>query len=453
MTTFAEMKKRLRLSFLVAGAVAMMIIGSQLYWVYDNYQAAKSNFIAAANYALRSSVEEYELRNVKLPTSLQYARPTLTYMTRTIPSQDPVALDTPNSKRRFSAEFSTVAVDSAYLKEIKALVARLKTQQEHRQLNLGSLTRIFQAELVRNHIREKFKLSVRRGNRSSEGVYYLINYYKDPVVVNATLINPLSTLMRQNLGPAAISTLLIVLSVAGLMYMGRIIRRQIQLDKMKNQFINNISHEMKTPLCVLRTSNEALLNFGAAEDPESLQRYLSINAHIIDEMDANIDRMVELTMSDLLKKQPAYENVDLEDLIPTTISNYTIDPNVNIQVQTDHGGSTVWTDPYMIGTILNNLVDNAVKYSGTPARICVRSQRNGDKWQLIVNDQGRGISPDHIAYIFDKFYRVPAGDLHDVKGYGIGLAHVMELVEKLNGKITVASKLGAGTTFNLTFKV
>ncbi len=453
MPTFAPMKKSLRLSFLVACAVATMIIACQLYWVFFNYQTTRSNFIAAANYALRSSVEKYELRNVKMPTSLQYARPTLTFMTRTIPSQDPVALDTPGSKRRFSAEFSTVAVDSAYLKEIKTLVARLKSQQEHRQLHVDSLTRIFKAELLRNHITENFKLSVHRGNRSSEPVCFLINYYKDPVVVNAALIDPLSTLLRQNLGPAAVSTLLIVLSVTGLIYMGRIIRRQSQLDRMKDEFINNISHELKTPLSVLRTSNEALLNFGAADDRASLQRYLSINAHIIDELDANIDRMVELTMSDLSSKPPAYENVNLEDLIQTIISNYTIDPNVTIQLQSDHRRSTVWTDPYMVGIILNNLVDNAVKYSETPARISIRSQVSDDKWQLLLNDEGRGIASEHIAYIFDKFYRVPAGDLHDVKGYGIGLAHVREIVEKLNGKITVVSKLGAGTTFNLTFKV
>ncbi|MET3501306.1 signal transduction histidine kinase [Mucilaginibacter rubeus] len=447
------MKKRLKFIILIAGSVAVMITACQLYWVFYNYQSTRTNFITAVNYALRTSVEEYELRNVKLPTSLQYARPTLTFMTRTIPSQDPVALDTPGSKRRFSAEFSTVAVDSAYLKEMKALVARLKSQQEHRRLQLDTLTRLFQIELVRNHIKEQFRLSVQQGSHPSGAFYFLINNYKDPVVVNATLTDPVAALLRQNLGPAAVSTVLIVLSVAGLVYMWRIIRRQAELDKMKDGFINNISHELKTPLSVLRTSNEALLNFGAADDRESLHRYLSINAHVIDELDSNIDRMVELTISDLSKKQPAYENVNVENLIRTMIDGYIIDPNVNIRFQTDHRLSTVFTDPYMISSILNNLIDNAVKYSGAKARVSVWSQITGEQWQLDVKDQGRGIAADHIPYIFDKFYRVPSGDLHEVKGYGIGLAHVTELVQKLKGKITVSSKLGCGTTFQLTFKV
>lgn len=446
------MKKRLRFIFLVAGTVATMIVACQLYWIFYNYKITKANFIATANYVLRSSVEEYELKSVKLPTSLQYARPTLTFMTRTIPSQDPIALDTPNSKRRFSAEFSTVAVDSAYLKQIKTLVARLKSQQERRHLDIDSLDQIFQAELIRSHIKEKFKLSVHRGKHSSANIFFLINYYKDPVVVEATLVNPMSTLITRNLGPVVVSTILILLSVTGLIYMGKITLRQAQLDKMKDEFINNISHELKTPLSILRTSNEALLNFGAAENGESLVRYLSINARVIDELDSNIDHMVQLTLSDLSKNQPVYENINLSELVQNVAGRFTLNSNIDIKFDADNATAAVFTDTHMMGIILNNLIDNAIKYSETHARISIRFRHIRDRWQLIVSDKGRGISADHIPYIFDKFYRVPLGDVHEVKGYGIGLAHVFELVKKLNGKVTVESRQGYGTTFYLTFK-
>lgn len=182
----------------------------------------------------------------------------------------------------------------------------------------------------------------------------------------------------------------ILLSVAGLIYMGKIILRQAQLDRMKNEFINNISHELKTPLSILRTSNEALLNFGAAENGDSLLRYLSINLRTIDELDSSIDRMVELTMSDLSKKQPAYESMDVGELVQSIAGRFTLDSNVNIKFDMEDTDATVFTDSHMMGIILNNLIDNGVKYSGATPRINIRSQVDGNKWQLTVSDKGRG---------------------------------------------------------------
>ncbi|QEM14242.1 hypothetical protein [Mucilaginibacter rubeus] len=195
------MKKRLVFIFWITGLVAAMIIACQFYWVYYNYRQTRSNFVAAANYALRTSVDKYQLMKIKLPTSLQYPRPTLTFMTRTIPNQDPVALDTPRTKRRFNAEFATVAIDTIHLKEIKALVARLTSQQQHQQVNLDTLNRIFEKELAARHITEKFSLSARRGIRPGPEISCLINYYKAPLVIDAIPVHRGWTIVRQNLGP------------------------------------------------------------------------------------------------------------------------------------------------------------------------------------------------------------------------------------------------------------
>lgn len=447
-----SMKKRLVFIFWITGLVAAMIIACQFYWVYYNYRQTRSNFVAAANYALRTSVDKYQLMKIKLPTSLQYPRPTLTFMTRTIPNQDPVALDTPRTKRRFNAEFATVAIDTIHLKEIKALVARLTSQQQHQQVNLDTLNRIFEKELAARHITEKFSLSARRGIRPGPEISCLINYYKAPLVIDAIPVHRGWTIVRQNLGPAIVSSILIILSVISLIFMGQIILRQARLDNMKNEFINNISHELRTPLSILRTSNEALLNFGAAEDANTRNRYLGINAGIINEMDTSLERMMGVMLNSDVNRKATFRFVDTEKLVNSIVSRYTLNTSASIATDLENGPAEINTDPYMMTIILNNLVDNAIKYSSPDPRIVIKMTVRRKGWELIVKDNGRGIPAVHLPYIFDKFYRVPSGDLHEVKGYGIGLAYVDELVKKLYGRIDVNSRPGYGTSFHLKFK-
>lgn len=443
-------KKRSRHIFWLAGVAASLILICQWYWVYYNYRTAKANFVATANYALRQSIDRYQLAQNKLPTSLEYLKPSLTFMVRTLPNQDPLALDTPGSKRRFSAEFSTVAIDQLHLPELRALVARLLSQQQHRPLHLDMLARIFRQELLKNNIREEFRLTMEHGAAPANGgINTPVNFYKDPVLVRAELVHPVRFLLRQNAGAAGVSTLLIVLSACSIFYMGRVIRRQEKLDDLKTSFINNISHELKTPLSILRTANEALSSFGAADDPESLQRYLSINAGVIDSMDSNIDRLLELNRDSRL--QPQWQAIDLPALLENLIGRLAADDQPPVRMDIPQGMAEVFSDPYMLEVILLNLLDNALKYAGPEAQIIVRVKQQGQSWQLVVSDDGPGIAAAYLPYIFDRFYRVPTGNLHEVPGYGIGLAHVKDLVTALIGRISVKSTFGRGTEFVINF--
>lgn len=446
------MKKKLRNIFWLAGSVTVLILACQLYWVYYNYRTAKANFNATVNYGLRQSIDSYQLSQNKLPTSLQYKNPSLTFMVRTLPNQDPLALDTPHNKKRFSAEFTTVAVDETHLPELRALVARLLAQQHHRLLNLDTLSHLFEAELARNHIHERFRLSVQHGtaNVSGEEISANVNFYKDPVRVRADMLQPNRFLLRQNFAPALVSSLLILLSAGSLFYMGRIINRQARLDGMKTDFINNISHELKTPLSILSSSNEALTGFGAADNQESLQRYLNINAQVISEMNANIDRIIDFNR--VGTQHPRLAPVILQDLTRQVTGILAAGKASNVRIEMDDAPFEIVTDPHMMGIILTNLIDNAIKYGGENAQITISARRTAQNWQLQISDDGPGIAAAYLPFIFDQFYRVPTGDLHEIKGYGIGLAHVKALITSLQGRIDAESKPGSGTTFTITFK-
>ncbi|WP_454804269.1 sensor histidine kinase [Mucilaginibacter phyllosphaerae] len=450
---FVPVKKRLKFVFLIATVTACGIILCQLYWVYFNYKTRKENFIQAANYALRQSIDQYQLGQNKLPTSLKHKNPTLTFFMRTLPDNDAMALDTPDSKRRFSAEFATVAIDRQHLPEVLALVSRLLSQQKHMPLNIDTLTTIFNRQLRRGNVTQHFRLYADKKQQvvSPGQVAAMVNFYKDPVMIRAEMIDGYHYMMISNFLPALVSSLMVMLSAGSLYYMSRIIKRQMMLDTMKSDFINNITHELRTPVTILKSSNEALASFGAADDPESLNRYLNMNASVLDTLDKDIERILEFSRSEERKQTPVYEKVMLFDAVQQVARRFEMTENLNLQIGID-ASFEIMTDPYMLGIILVNLVDNAIKYSPGGARIEVMAEKLSQSWKLIVRDYGQGIPGPELPYIFDRFYRVSTGDVHEVKGYGIGLAHVRQLVTAMKGTVRTYSELGSGTTFKLTFE-
>jgi len=447
------MKTRLNYIFLMAALTAGGIIMCQFYWVYYNYKTARTNFVQTANYALRNSLDRYQLSQNALPTSLTHRQPSFTFFMRTLPAQDPLALDTPHSKRRFTAEFTTVAVDSNQLPQVKALVARLISQQKHKAIHLDTLNSLFQYELARNHISEKFRLAVIRNTTiiPPEKIAAVVNFYKDPMTVTAELQNPWAFFFRNNFVPALISSLLIILSAFCLFYMGRIIKRQVLLDNMKTDFINNITHELRTPITILKSSNEALAKFGAAEEVESLNRHLNINANVLDSLESSVERILEFSRSEQGQLTANYEMVDLVVLINELTERFTLADHVAINVNLLPRAFEVLSDRYMLEIILTNILDNAIKYSPGKANILIKATMAAPEWTLEISDKGLGIEKSKLPYIFDKFYRVDTGDVQDVKGYGIGLAYVEQLLKALQAKVDVVSEIGHGTTFILTF--
>lgn len=446
------MKKRLVYIFLAAVLTAGGIILFQFYWVYNSYKTGERNFKNTATNALLRSIDMYQVQQNELPTSLKYKAPTLSFFMRTIPNRDSIALDTPKVIKKFNAEFLTVAVDKNNLQIVRAMVARLLSQQLHKSLSLDTLTRIFKGELKKENIDIPLKLVILRNQIKTppDEIAAVINFYKSPIVVKAE-VNSNNLLLAQNIFPASVSLLLILLSAGSLFYMGIIIKRQMQLDGIKNDFINNITHELRTPITILKSSNEALAQFGAAADPEKLERYLKINAAVLDSLDNNVDRVLEITKYEQGVKLANLQPLNLMELVNQVAARFSLYENAVIELQYDLPYTTIVTDGFIIDTVLNNLVDNAIKYSGEKVNIQIGISPAANGWQLQVADDGMGMQGLHLPLIFDKFYRIQSGELHDVKGYGLGLSYVKQLVTALKGEIGVTSKINKGTTFTIEF--
>lgn len=448
------MKQKLQITFIIATLAVCSIVLFQLYWLYYNYSNAERSFHTTAVQALEKSISLYQSQQIELPTSLNYKKPSLTVFMRTTPSVEAFDLDTPKHKRLFNAEFKTVAIDKQHEPYVRELIARFMTQQMHKPLDLKALTVIYSNELKKNGIKMPVKLTSRKTPLEVKPteVASRIDFYKSPVLVVAKLDSS-GWMFRHNVLPASVSLVLILLSAGSLWYMSVIIRRQLKLDRLKNDFISNITHELRTPLTILRSSNEAIARFDVATNPEKLNRYTGINADIIDKLEGEVERIMDISLIDHSLGVKKRQQVALVELIKNLIGRFQVLDSNAINFNYNGSEILVYTEPYKIETILNNLLDNASKYAGAKAHISVEIINKPNNWQLIVSDNGKGVSADDLPYIFDKYYRVNNGDLHDVKGYGLGLSHVKGLVESLKGKIKVKSKEGQGTTFILTFPV
>jgi two-component system, OmpR family, phosphate regulon sensor histidine kinase PhoR len=426
------MKRRFTFVFALAALTVAGILLFQLYWVYNSYRTERRNFDDKIANALQTSIDAYAIQASALPTTLKENDPYLSVMQSY--EEDGSRPDTGRRILR-NVLIKPLQVGPDNLNTVRGMIARLSMQAFNKPIQLPVLDTIFRKELKKSQIDLAFRLVLKEGQTMPEAIFPDKRQY----------------LFRRTVVPALVSVLLILLSVGSLLYMGYIIRRLVRLDSTKNDFINNIAHELRTPLAILKSTHEALYTFKGDADPEKLRRYLVINFGVLDRLDTNVDRLLDSMNYEQGNRKPNLEPVELDALIKNVVSRLDPDGRFGIRLESDPAPFEVVTDSYIIETVLTNLIDNALKYSNGRQGVLIRIDRDGDGWQLRVKDEGQGIASEHLPFIFDKFYRVPAGNLHEVKGYGIGLSYVKQLVTTLRGRIGVKSAVNKGTEFTLQF--
>ena len=265
---------------------------------------------------------------------------------------------------------------------------------------------------------------------------------------------PLGNLvLRQMAG--ILTTSLVILLILGFSfwYLIRTILRQKTLEEMKSDFTNNITHELKTPIAVAYAATDALLNFHQADDPGKRERYLRICQEQLGRLGGLVEQILSMSMERRKTFRLRLEEIRLADLLPSLVELHKLkaDKPVHITLDIVPEDLTVTADRTHLANIVSNLLDNAVKYSRDRADITVRCRRtetDGRTWaEINVADHGIGIARDRQPHVFDKFYRVPTGNLHEVKGYGLGLFYVKTMVEKHGGTVEVKSEPDKGSEF------
>ena len=228
------------------------------------------------------------------------------------------------------------------------------------------------------------------------------------------------------------------------------LKKQMELDEMKSSFTSNITHELKTPIAVAYAANDALLNYGLADNPVKREEYLLDTKEQLEKLSALVERILSMSMKERGNFRLDVSETNIRDMFEKIVQETRLRTAkaCDIQIEADENLTAVF-DAKLMSSVVSNLVDNAVKYSGESVRILLKAIRKSDKLFISVSDNGIGIAPEHQRHVFEKFYRVPHGDVHEVKGYGIGLYFAKTIVERHSGRISLTSTPGEGSTFTI----
>jgi two-component system phosphate regulon sensor histidine kinase PhoR len=225
-----------------------------------------------------------------------------------------------------------------------------------------------------------------------------------------------------------------------------------RLESLRRDFVANASHELRTPIAAVRSATETLLN-GAVDDTVAATRFLDIIERNAVRLQSLVEDMLELSKLESNQFTLKREGVELDRIIPLVLSLFrerAEKKGVHLMAELDTVPD-VEADPRALEHVLSNLVDNAVKYCPSGSRIVVTaSEDKGGKVKLVVSDTGPGIAPEHLARVFERFYRVDAGRSRELGGTGLGLSIVKHMVEAMRGTVAVASTVGKGSAFTVT---
>ncbi len=233
----------------------------------------------------------------------------------------------------------------------------------------------------------------------------------------------------------------------------RNLQKEQRLRQLKNEFISNVTHELKTPIATVSVAMEALSDFDGLKNPERTKEYLDISRHELNRLSILVDKVLKMSLFEHQGLKLELETIDIKKLSQEIVNSMQLQFQKNQAKASIHqqGSSFLLQgDRTHLTNVLYNLLDNALKYrNGTP-EIHITLAEKEQSIECRVRDNGIGIPAEYQNKIFEKFFRVPSGDLHNIKGHGLGLSYVANVINKHGGTITVESTPGKGTQFIIT---
>ena len=235
-----------------------------------------------------------------------------------------------------------------------------------------------------------------------------------------------------------------------------VIMRQKRLGEMKNDFIGNMTHELKTPISTIALSSEVLAEPGIVNEPERLRSYANIIRTENERLRTQVERVLQLSTLDRDELQLKRDAVDMHKVLREVASSFSVQLAERDGLLITEAGATnavVQGDAVHLTNAVFNLVDNAMKYSPERPDIRISTENKGGVLRIAVQDHGLGIKREDQKHIFERFYRVHTGNVHNVKGFGLGLHYVQQIAQAHKGRVEVSSEPGAGSTFTLELPV
>ncbi len=469
-------KTRILISLAV---VALMgIVLSQAYWINQSYQINKQQFVKEVNNTLKS----YNLTNITNSihsllrvdgsdsTNLKDVEG-LKFLNKLFESMDDSTKQDVNVS--FSISDSTLQSDSAMAQLMKVLGPGLvpdsmKTKYTtNNRFKIEELKEKIEKELLKNNISVPFDLALvhKKNNRILETTCADTSVFKEislksEVVELAFMADNIqlgfkketSFILNKMWSLLILSVCLILLSAFALFILLRTIFNQKKLDALKNDFINNMTHELKTPISTVSVAIEAIQKFDVIEDKKKTDEYLTIANNELARLTLMVDKILKTAAFERNEMQFNFEKTNLVELSQEVINNCSLQfTKHKVNFNFSYSNTTIFinADKVHFASVIYNLLDNAIKYAGVNPVIECKIYCRDKQVVLEVKDNGMGIAGEYQEKVFGKFFRVPTGNVHDVKGYGLGLSYVKSVVLAHKGMISLSSEKGKGSTFSI----
>ncbi|RNC84216.1 MAG: sensor histidine kinase [Winogradskyella sp.] len=260
------------------------------------------------------------------------------------------------------------------------------------------------------------------------------NFLPQGSLLKLSFANETFNILKRSLSGILFSTLLILAVISCLFYLLKIINNQKQLAEVKNDLISNITHEFKTPIATIGAALEGINNFNVIEDKEKTKKYIDMSSNQLTKLNIMVEKLLETATLDSDSLNLNKEEIDIVALLISLCNRYQMhNPNKVIQSSFKVESLSATVDIFHFENAINNILDNAIKYGGDI--ITVDLIPNKSSFNINISDNGASLTKANKEQIFEKFYRIPKGNQHDVKGFGIGLYYTKSILEKHNGTI------------------
>jgi len=501
------MSKR-RVSILLMVVTIAAIVLFQAYWIRKNYVEENRVLTLRTNLLFRETLFKLQASKLHLDTSIRMKFPEppdpMGVLSTVNVVRERLSMDTPRGKGHGQSVIVTVKADTGVHEvffqkreggaEVAAFLSSVDSLQE--PVTEKEIHNKFALVLEKEGIHASFVIKTtpaapgneRMFTRDAEEGTVILGFAK-PTAYQVHLENTF-WLTARRLGPQLLfSVVLIGVTILSFLLLYRNWRQQQKLIVLKNDFISNITHELKTPIATVSVAVEALKEFDALKDPVRTREYLEISTHELQRLSLLVDKVLKLSLFEKQEIELRKDEFDLKALVEDIMGSMRLQfekyqANVRLMAGPNEPGIQrvgagrsgagpgeaeggdgntgrvmpangdlarfhLRADKLHFTSVIYNLLDNALKYSKASPLVLINLHGDTDHILLSVSDNGIGIPAGYKDRIFEKFFRVPTGDHHNVKGYGLGLSYVAYVVNRHGGEIKVRSKEGLGSVFTI----
>ena len=481
--------------YIIASVIALTI-AVQIYWNYREYQINKEQLITKVRSSIDTSVEDYfaEL------TKSSFITLTSIDSINSKKKSDTIKLKTKSRRLMFKKIDSTLSdlteKDSTkvflfnkgnhkfgmndskgfnffrnprfFTQNIDSIISKVMVSFSRDTLDLNKLNTHITKEFERQNIHVKYALNFTYHKRidydnieTKTQSLNIENFPKNHLTVETKshylpfrsklelfFTNTTANILKESLISILLSFLLSASTIASIIYLLHIINKQKQLAEVKNDLISNITHEFKTPIATIATVLEAMKNFNVLEDKEKSEKYVVMATAQTKKLHLMVDKLLETATLKQEEIELTKEPIVINQLLENIVEKYRLlNPEKEFVFDNKNGDITIIADAFHFENAISNIIDNAIKYGGNT--ISTEQNKTEKGVEIFIWDNGTGIPKNQKNKVFEQFYRIPTGNTHNIKGFGIGLYYTKKIIEKHNGTIYISYNKKNETVFKI----